>query len=107
MEKIAINIADEFGSPFGTTLNLSDLVSIIVTGAITLAGIFVLFLFIFGGYSMIAGAGQNNPQKAAQGKQAITSAVIGFVIIFVAYWIIRLIEVIIGGPMFITQPVGL
>ena len=52
---------------------------------------------------MIAGAGQDNPERAAKGKQAATSALIGFIIIFAAYWIIRLIE-IITGVAFITAP---
>ncbi len=104
MRKIArVNIAREFGSPWGFDKTISDLVSVIVTGAITLAGVIVLFLFIFGGFSMITGAGQANPQKTAQGKQAITAAVVGFAIIFTSYWVVRLIEAI-TGVKFITVP---
>jgi hypothetical protein len=45
---------------------------------------------------MIMGAGQDNPEAAAKGKQAATSAVIGFIIIFAAYWIIQIIETVTG-----------
>lgn len=108
MKKIAavdkgVDIGKEFASPWGVDKQLGDLVSVVISGALIIAGVIVLFLFIFGGLGMIAGAGQDNPQKAAQGKQAATSAVIGFVIVFGAYWVIRLIEVI-TGQNFITVP---
>ncbi len=96
MEEIAVNIGSEFGSPFGQTYGLADLVSVILSNAMVVAGIILLLLLIFGGISMIMGAGQDNPEQAAKGKQATTSAVIGFIIIFAAYWIIQIIETITG-----------
>ena len=41
---------------------------------------------------VIKGAGANDPQSSAQGKNAATAALVGFVIILSAYWIIRIIE---------------
>ena len=100
MEKIAVDIGvdigSEFGSPFGQDYGFADLVSIILSNTMVVAGIILLFLLIFGGISMIMGAGQDNPEAAAKGKQAATSAVIGFIIIFAAYWIIQIIETITG-----------
>ena len=96
MEKIAVDIGESFGSPFGQTYGLADLVSVILSNAIVVAGIILLFLLIFGGISKIMGAGQDNPEQAAKGRQAATSAVIGFIIIFAAYWIIQIIETITG-----------
>lgn len=105
MNKIAqgVSIGETFGSPFGQTTGLGDLVSVIVSNALVIAGVILLFFFIFGGISMIAGAGRDNPEQAAKGKQAVTSALIGFIIVFAAYWIVRLIE-IITGVSFITAP---
>lgn len=68
----------------------------IVRALFSLAGIILIVLFLAGGIGMIAGAGNNNPEKAAKGKQAITSAAIGFVIVFSAYWIVQLIEIFTG-----------
>jgi len=96
MEKIAVNIGQEFGSPFGQEYGLADLISVILSNAMVIAGIILLFLLIFGGISMIMGAGQDNPEQAAKGKQAATAAVIGFIIIFAAYWIIQIVENITG-----------
>lgn len=97
MEKLAlVDIGKSFGSPFGQTKGLADLVSVILSNALVIAGIIFLFLLIFGGISMIAGAGRDNPEQAAKGKQAATAAVTGFIIIFAAYWIILIIEAATG-----------
>lgn len=96
MNKLAVNIGSTFNSPFGQEKGIGSLVSVIISNALVIAGIILVFFFIFGGISMIAGAGQDNPEKAAKGKQAATSALLGFIIIFAAYWIIRIIESITG-----------
>lgn len=103
MNRVALDIGGAFGSPFGQTKTLGDLVSTILTVSLTTAGILVLFLLIFAGFSMIVGAGSDNPEQAAKGKQAATAALIGFIIIFVSYWIIKMIETI-TGLNFITLP---
>lgn len=97
MEKLAqVDIGDQFNSPFGKTIGLGGLVSIILSNAIIIAGIILLFLLIFGGISIIMGAGQGNPEKSAKGQKAVSSALIGFLLIFAVYWIIQIVEVIFG-----------
>jgi len=100
MEKIAqIDIGQEFfgGAHFlREVTGIGQLVSIILSNAMVVAGVILLFLLIFGGISMIAGTGRDNPEQAAKGKQAATAAVIGFIIIFAAFWIIRIIETLTG-----------
>lgn len=71
-------------------------VSLFLNIAFTLAGIVLLFFFILGGIGLISGAGKNDPQKAEQSKKTITSAVVGFVVVFVAYWIVKLVGQLIG-----------
>jgi len=56
----------------------------------------LLFLLIFGGFSLIIGAGNGDPKKAQQGQKAITSALIGFAIVFLSYFIIQTIEIFTG-----------
>lgn len=100
MEKIAqIDIGERFlgeGHFLTRLTGVGQLVSIILSNAMVVAGIIMLFLLIFGGISMIAGAGRDNPEQAAKGKQAATAALIGFIIIFAAYWIIQIIEKLTG-----------
>lgn len=96
MDKIAFKIGDAFNSPIGNTVGFARLVSIILSNAIVIAGIIMLFLMIGGGIGIIAGAGKGNPEAAARGRQAVTAAVIGFIIIFATYWIIQIAEIITG-----------
>lgn len=92
-----VPIGTTFGSPFvenGKTIG--DLVSVGIGIAFVIAGIVLLVSFIIAGVGLISGAGQNNPEKLEKGKQALTSTVIGFVVVFVAYWIVQLIETLTG-----------
>lgn len=45
---------------------------------------------------MIASAGSGDQKKAATAKSMITDAVIGFLVIFLSYFIIQIVEVITG-----------
>lgn len=106
MRYLSFNIGDSFfgGSNFlnpGGSQPLSGVggvVSMFLNIAFIISGLILLFFFIFGGIGMIAGAGNDDPQKAAQSKKTITSAIIGFVIVFVSYWIVKLISQLIGMP---------
>ncbi len=96
-----INIGDTFLND--ASQNLADPVSVgtkyvsaIISGAISIAGIILLFILIGGGIAMIKGAGKSDPKTMEQGKQAATSALIGFIVVFSAYWIVKLIESITG-----------
>lgn len=75
---------------------VGSLVSVFLNIAFVLAGLILLFFFILGGIGMIGSAGQNDPQKAEQAKKTLTSAVIGFVIVFASYWIVKLILQLLG-----------
>lgn len=77
-----------------------DLIGVILPNLYILAGIVFFFLLIFGGLSLIMAAGNGNPQQAEKGKNAATMAVAGFLVIFVSYWIIQIIEAITGIKIF-------
>lgn len=76
--------------------NVSVYVSNIISGAISISGVLLLFILIMGGFGIIVGAGNDNPEKIEKGRKAATSALIGFVVVFMAYWIVKLIESITG-----------
>jgi hypothetical protein len=103
MNKLAVNIGQAYNSPFGQTKSFSDLVSLIITGGITIAGVIALFLFVLGGISMISSAGSSDPQGAAKGKTAVTMGVAGFIIVVMAYFVIKVLETITGNT-FLTGP---
>lgn len=106
MNKLAdIQIGSQFFSGGGAGASIfaaqdlkgvSSLVTLFLRGSFVLAGLILLFYFILGGISMIGSAGKNDPKAAEQAKQTITSAVIGFVVVFIAYWIVKLIGTLFG-----------
>jgi hypothetical protein len=79
---------------------LGGIVSILLKNAYIIAGVLLFGLLLFGGFGIIMGAGGGDPKKTAQGQQAVTSALIGFLIIFASYWIIQIIQVITGMQIF-------
>lgn len=94
-----MNIGNTFfgnASKFQNLNSISDIVSIFLNIAFALSGLILLFFFIMGGIGMISSAGQSDPQKAEQAKKTITSAIIGFVIVFTSYWIVKLIGSLLG-----------
>lgn len=105
MNNLAFDIGQEFfrngvvgpiQSPFLGLNGVASLVTLFLNIVFVLSGLILLFFFIFGGIGMISSAGANDPQKSEQAKKTITSAVIGFVIVFVSYWIVKLIGQLLG-----------
>jgi hypothetical protein len=104
MDKLVqVKIDDAFlgttgGNTFKDLSGISGLVSLFVKISFVLAGVILLFFFILGGIGMIGNAGKNDPQKAEQAKKTLTSALIGFIIVFASYWIVKLVATIVGVP---------
>lgn len=71
--------------------------SAILPNIFTIAGLLLLIYLVAGGLMVIKSAGSEGKGK---GKDAITNALVGFIIIFSAYWIIQAIEIITGIPIF-------
>jgi len=66
----------------------------ILTYIFAIAGLVLFIYLIIGGFGILTSAGSPDKMKAAQGK--ITSAIVGFVIIFVSFWLVRIIEIMLG-----------
>lgn len=73
---------------------IGDILSALLPYIFAIAGLALFVFLIIGGFGLLTSAGSPDKMKAAQGK--ITSAIIGFVIIFVAYWLMRILEIIFG-----------
>lgn len=102
MEKIALipqalilpggeRIVNPVGSKF---TDIGSIITQLLPIIFVLAGLVLFIFLIIGGFGLLASGGSPDKMKAAQGK--ITSAVIGFVIIFISYWLIRIIEIMLG-----------
>lgn len=58
------------------------------------AGILILIYFLIGGIELMTSAG--DPKKVQSARDKITGALIGFVIIFAAFWIVQLVSLFLG-----------
>ena len=88
----AFNIGDVYPLAAGRTLG--DYITPLVSFAVVGAGFISFLLFLGGGITIIAGAG--NPQQQEKGRAALTAGVIGLALVVSAYWIVQIIEVLTG-----------
>jgi hypothetical protein len=95
----ASSYLDDFNSAItGLTYDLSTTPGKIITDLLpiifSLAGLILFGMLIAGGFQMMTSAG--NPKGADAGKARLTSALIGFLIIFIAYWLTQIMQIIFG-----------
>ena len=76
--------------------SLSSLVSVIVRNSLTVVGILLLALLIFGGLMFIIGASGSDSKKAAQGQAMVTDPLVGFIVVITAYFIVQIVETMTG-----------
>jgi len=98
MDKIALT-ADELNDLVKITApdipsDLGGIVNELVKYIFPAAGIALLIYIIIGGYQMMLSGG--DPKNIAAGKEKITNAIIGFIIVFAAYWIAQAVAVLLG-----------
>ena len=84
--RVAISEIEAYQTPAG-------LVNLIVSNLFVAAGVFIFIAFIVAGFKFIAG-GKSGVEDS---KKITTTAVAGFVIMFSAYWIVKIIEQITGA----------
>lgn len=74
------------------TDTLGDIIGGLLPYLLTIAGLILFGMLVAGGFTMLAGAADKEAQES--GKKQITSALTGFLIIFLAYWIAQILQVI-------------
>jgi len=101
MKKIALTfpggetIEGPTGFKFGgKETTIGDIISDLLPYIFVLAGLGLFVYLIIGGFELLTSGGDPGKVKSAQGK--ITGAVIGFVIIFISYWLVRILEIVLG-----------
>jgi hypothetical protein len=92
---------------FGTNKIFSspgELISLLVPNIISLAAVIFFLLILGAGFAMVVGAGKEaNPQSAAKAKAALTFAVVGFLLVISAYFILQILRVMTGVD-FLSPP---
>lgn len=85
---VAFDISPTQGTEV-SALTLEGIVQFIITAILVVSGVVFFFILIFGGIKFIVSGGDKAATEAARGQ--ITSALIGLVIVFSAWAIVRLI----------------
>ncbi len=73
----------------GQPCRVADVISALLPYIFGLAGFLILLYAIMGGYQIMNSKG--DPKAMAQGRDKITYAVVGFIIMAVSYWILQLV----------------
>ncbi|MGI5828110.1 MAG: hypothetical protein ACOX6V_03790 [Patescibacteria group bacterium] len=75
--------------------NTGDFITqIVLPNVLVVANIILFLMIVASGLVIIFNAG--NPDKQRQGSQTLTASVIGFIIIFAAYWIMQILGIFTG-----------
>lgn len=86
--KSGVSVQNVFSTP-------SDMINLIVKVLFVAAGLVLFLMLIIAGFGMIRGDSKN----AEQAKKTATTAVIGFIIMFAAYWIMQIIKLVTGADI--------
>ncbi len=82
-----VDRSEEFSKPAG-------ILSRVLFFAFPMAGLILFVMLLWAGFEMLSGASTKKSMDA--GRQRATTAIVGFLLLFVSYWIARLLEVIFG-----------
>lgn len=73
---------------------IGNIVSEFIKYLFPLAGILLLLYLIIGGFGLMTSGG--DPKAVQSAKSKITNALIGFVIVFAAYWVVQIVASVLG-----------
>lgn len=77
---------------------VGGIISMIMPYLFVIAGLLLLFYLIYGGFHMMIAA--NDEKGLAEAKGKITNALVGFMLLFVAYWLVQILGHIFGIAIF-------
>lgn len=78
--------------------NLASIVNNAVPLLFAFSGIALFIYLVWGGFDFLTSMG--DAKKAEQGKNKITHAVVGFIIIFISFWVVQIVDAFLGFDIF-------
>ena len=91
----SLKIGDQPASSVFTTP--ADLINkLVLPNIFVFAGLIFLALLIGGAFSILRSGDGKGLEKA---REQIMNAAIGFIIVFVAYWIVQIVGLLVGQPI--------
>jgi hypothetical protein len=100
-EEVNYGILEQYAARnfMGSSGTLGAIVTALLPYVFIAAGLLLLFNLILGGFGVLSSGG--NPKNIEAGKSRITYALIGFVVVFFAYWLIQIVAYATGlGSIF-------
>lgn len=83
---------------FDPNASVADKVGLIIGEVLkyvfVIAGLLLLFFLISGGFQLLLSAGNEKTMEMAKNK--ITNAIFGFLLLFLSYWLVQILEFILG-----------
>lgn len=79
---------------FSGTITLGSILSRSMQFIFLFAGMGLLLMLLAGGFTFLTSAGDS--KKMEKGQQQLTNALLGFAIIFIAYWLVQALGYIFG-----------
>lgn len=94
----AINPLKNIGGSSGATLNTpGGILSRFLQFAIPFAGLILFVMIVWGGFEILVKRVAGDKENSINvGKQRIAAALTGFILLFISYWLIQIIEMITG-----------
>lgn len=86
--------ASTFGLYGGENFTLGTFVSRAMDIIFIFAGVGLLLMLLSGGFTFLTSAGDT--KKLEQGKQTLTNALLGFIIVFASFWLVQGLGIIFG-----------
>ena len=74
--------------------NFGEIISSLLKYLFAGAGLLLLLFLIYGGLSLMLSRG--DPKAVQSAKDKITGALVGFIIVFVSYWLVQIVGTILG-----------
>jgi hypothetical protein len=84
----------------GIPQTLGGFISAILPNVYMITGIILFVILLIGGLMIIVNAGSGNEEAVKNGQKAITASVIGLIIVFTSWWIIRIVEIVTSINIF-------
>lgn len=77
---------------------IGPIISFIIPFIYVIAGLILLFNLISAGFKMMTGAADE--KGVAEAKARVTNSLTGFIILFLSYWIVQIVEFVLGIQIF-------
>lgn len=77
--------------------DIGGIVSVFLQYALTIGGMLALVFLVIGGFRYVISAGDVKGTESARSQ--ITMALVGLFVIFIAYWLAKIVETILGATI--------